>query len=333
MDSNDLAGAVAAFERAAALTQAAADGDKRQRLGSRLNLAVARLRMGDATAAIAILQPLLPEYEKLLGAGSNQTLSARSKLAQAYAADGRYDEALATIDANLRAVGSGGEPRDRIEIGLVKTKFAIYAMRLDAARPLVAEATDYIAGEMPEPSFARGRMQWTIGEFHLQDGHCERAIPALDVALADAAATGSDEPNPAAAEAQDSLGRCHLQGGDVAAAQGLFEQAAATFAEAFGENHKRALRSRIHGLWAQALSSRDAGVVAKIEALRTPFVEAVGGEDKAVVWQFDLLVDRLARELGAPAVDAGRRIRAENGLTRLSGGGRVPPFVGLDSFS
>jgi len=336
LDGGDLDGALEAFRSAETILHSAPGSTKLQQLSNRLNIGTVYIRTGDSAQAVAVLEPLIGQYEALLGASSGHTMTARSKLAQAYAADGRYVEALDAIDANLRAVADSGveDPRDRIEIGLVKAKLATYALQLEVARPLVLQTRAYIAESMREPSFARGRLQWVIGEFWLQAGDCDAAEPMLEAARADALATSTDgAANPSVAEAEDSLGRCRLQRGDYAGAREHLDRAVATFGEVLGADHRRSVRSRIHRAWVDALADGDAAAFGRMAALRPLLVTALGTDDKPVVWQLDLMLDDLARRAGAAPIDPARRRHAEDGLKRISRHDRVPRYVGLNSFS
>ncbi|MEO6519831.1 MAG: serine/threonine-protein kinase [Pseudoxanthomonas sp.] len=335
MDSGRLHEALEQFQRARLLVEKAPGSTRLQKLVAQFSVGLAHSRLGDYTQAIPMLAGVLPNYEQLLGDASNRTMITRSQLAQAYSADGQYTKALALIDRNLKLAAQSGieDPRDRIEIGLVKAKILSYMQRAGEADELVAEAAAYLQARMSEPSFSRGRMQWIIGETLLQQGHCEAAATPLEMALDDAVATSANPLNPNAGEASDSLGRCLMQAGEFGAALRRFDQGVAAFQAELGDRHPRTLRSKLHREWALAMSTRDPAVLAGMEADRALLVAVLGTERKPVVWQLDLMVDEVAEALGAPRQHVQRVARAKAGLAALAGTSRAHRFRGLNSFS
>ncbi len=328
--------ALANFQKSYTLVRQSPDANKLQRLVSRFNVGLAYSRLGDYAHAIPILEEVVPQQEKLVGFASNRTMIARSQLAQAYSGNGEYDRALAVIERNLQAVAASGiqNPRDRIEIGLVKAKILNYALRSAEAAPLAREAANYLRDHPMEPSFERGRMQWIIGETWLQNGDCASAKPALEIALSDALATSDNPANANAAEALDSLGRCHLLTHDLAAARDHFERAIAAMTTALGAEHPRTLRCKLHLAWARMLVAPDPAVLQTMRVDRDALVRAIGSENKPVIWQADLLIDSLARDAGASSgIITARLAQARAGLITLGGGDQLPRYTGLNSFS
>ena len=331
LDGGDAAGAMDAFRSSESLLATPGTGTRLQMLLSRYAVAAAYHRMGESGEAITRLVPLVEEFEQLVGATSPRTMITRSQLAQAYAVDGRYAEALEVIDVNLTAASQegAGTERDRIEIGLVKAKLATQALRLNVAAPLVEKGAPFVAESMKEPSYSRGRLSWTIGEFRLQSGDCAGAMPALRTALSDADASSKQHVNHAAAEALDSIGRCQFLRGETEQARATLDEAVTMFAALSGKDHSRTVRSRIHRAWIDAASTGDDSA---LRALRPALVRSVGTEDRVQVWQLDLLIE----QVGTRAADAGqasRAARAREALQRLSGMSRLPPPAGLSSFS
>ncbi len=335
LDSGRLREALQVFLRVRTLVERAPDSTKLQKLVARFSIGLAHSRLGNYARAIPLLAAVLPQYEQLLGPASNRTMITRSQLAQAYSAHGDYAQALRVIERNLQLVSASGieDPRDRIEIGLVKAKILGYSLRTEAALPLVHQADAYIHAHMREPSFSRGRMQWIIGEIELQAGDCAAAEAVLGSALSDALATSDTPSNPNVGEVHDSLGRCRMQAGDLDAALRHFGQAVAGFKAELGNAHPRTIRSRLHRSWALALKTRDPAILAAMTSDRQRMVAAIGSEDTPVIWQLDLLIDDTARTLGAPRADATRLAHARAGLAALAGNARVPVFFGLNSFS
>ncbi|MBN8727726.1 MAG: serine/threonine protein kinase [Xanthomonadales bacterium] len=330
LDGGNAASAMDAFRSSEELLATPGTGSRLQMLVSRYAVAAAYQRMGESGEAVRRLVPLLAEFEQLVGIASPRTMITRSQLAQAFAADGRYPEALDVIEINLQAASreGAGTERDRMEIGLVKAKLATQALRLEVARPLVEKGGAYIAASMSDPSYSRSRLSWSVGEFWLQAGDCARAMPALEMALADAYASSRERSNHAAAEALDSIGRCQFTSGDASRARATLDEAVSMFTTVLGEHHRRTLRSRIHRAWIEAKLNGSSGGLA---ALRPALVEALGSEDKMQVWQLDLMID----EIGADVADLDhpRRVaRARAALRELSGAPH-PPLAGLSSFS
>jgi tetratricopeptide (TPR) repeat protein len=258
----------------------------------------------------------------------------RTLLAQAHAAVGDVARARALLDANLRLRDEAAsmQPATRAEIGVIAAKIDLYALHAGRALPVLREASAAQHAGPPAPSLHRARVDSLLGEALLQQGACAQALPVLEHALAEAAGASAGRPNTAAAEIEDSRGRCLLADGDAAAAIGHFDRAIAAFGALHGEEAPSTLRSRAHRLWAEAVAG-DAAALDRFAALRAGLVARLGGEDVLQVWQLDLLYDRLARELGRPGLDAARRQRAEAGLKGVAQSAQLPRFAGLAGFS
>src|SRR5690606_34127488 len=120
-----------------------------------------------------------------------------------------------------------------------------------------------------------------------------------------------------------------LARGDSAAAARAFRQAIEQSRAATGTASPSTLRSEIHALWAEALATRDASVLDRLEERRATLVEALGKQDLLPIWQLDLLIGTLATELGQAPADGARITRAHEGLLDLTGNPDVSRYLGV----
>jgi serine/threonine-protein kinase len=102
---------------------------------------------------------------------------------------------------------------------------------------------------------------------------------------------------------------------------------------ALGATHPRTLRCKLHRAWAQALVTRDPMVLQTMRAERDELARAINSQDKPVIWQTDLLIDSISRDLGVPGIESSRLARARAGLIALAGNDPPPAYAGLNSFS
>ncbi len=316
-DAGDAQQALSLFREMEAIERKAGDAEPIDLLVAQNNMAREYYRMGQPQQTIALLQPVLPQFEAMAGAGHARTVSARNLLSQAYASVGRYPDALAENARNLQALSQAadGDPGLLLLTRLTRAKLLTYAGRAAEALPLAQAGLADMRRQSPGPSVLRGRANWIVGETLLRLGRCAEAAPLLQAALDDDRKITGNAPSTNAGEAEDSLGRCRLLQGDAIGAQAWLQKAVNDFTAARGNDNASTLRSRAHLQWATTcLRDPPPQVLAALQALRPALVKALGGAAHPDVVQFDQLLQRLS---AAPAV-------------------AVPaptPFTGLNSLS
>jgi serine/threonine-protein kinase len=308
---------------------------KANHLVGEYKVALAYNRLGETAASIRILEPLVPQFDALVGAHYDRTIRARNLLAQDYAIQGDLDKAMDVVEVNISTLTK--QPTVDLEelrtSELTKAQFALYAHRLDIATPLARAGVAYMEQKYEGPKPLKLRAQWVLGEVLVQDGQCEQARPILQAALADTRANMPGKAHPAIAEILDSLGRCSIVEGDFAGARDNLAQALEINMAALGAGKPATLRSEIHLAWVDGLISRDPATAADMAQKRSALVAALGSEYHPIVLQFDLLTDALGAAQGGQRIDPSRRIDAERRLKTLAGSSAVPRFVGLNSLS
>jgi tetratricopeptide (TPR) repeat protein len=316
------------FEQAGRLLARSPDATRLTRLVNRTSTALVHLSLGQVGRAVALYEQALPDMEDLLGPGHNRTTIVRSQLAQARAANADYTGALALIDRNLELLRAAPDTADMdlVQVGqVVRPRLLLHSLRLDEALPLIRSGVDFLLERMPAATLERVVARWVLGETLLRAGEFDQADAVLRAALDDVRAIYGDKPNAREAELRDSLGRLALLRGDPATAQAALESAVASLVARVGEDSRSTHRSRIHLLWAQASVSRDPALLVAIGRHRDALVDLLGTDQAVPVWQTDLLLDRLARELGGSGPSAQRIGQARAGLTAAAGG-RLPPL-------
>ena len=310
-----------------------AEGDlgRLSRLVNRTNTSITYLRLGEPRKAIELLQPLIAPSEARLGAAHGNVRALRQWLAQAYASLGDYTAARDALGAAAPAPQSSWSATTQFTDRALRGKFELLELRPRSARAILQEASDRLR-EQP-PSLTRARVDALLAEAMLQDGHCGEAAPVLDRAEADTRALVGARSYPTLGDVADSRGRCLLLARDWEGARAQFAVAVRQFEASQHRGSASALRSELHGLWADALATRDPGALERLREKRAALAAELGGDDRPPLWQLDLLLDALGRELGQPGIDAQRRRHAEDGLKALAGGAQLPHFVGLNVFS
>ncbi|HEX4800375.1 MAG TPA: tetratricopeptide repeat protein, partial [Sphingomicrobium sp.] len=299
------------------------------------NVALAYFNLRDVDQTVRMLEPVIGQFDALIGPHYDRTIKARNLLAQAYALRGDLDKAIDVANANIAALERHppADPEDLVVSRLTEAKFALYAHRLDVAESLAVPGVAFLAQKYPGPNFLKTRARWILGETLVQSRRCNEARPVLETALAETRAQSHDTPNTNVAEILDSLGRCRVLQGDYRGARDLFVQALDIDRKALGPSKASTLRSEIHLAWVDVLISPDRSTLDALTRKREALVTALGSEHHPVVWQYDLLIDSLADELHVPRADSEQRKSAEGGLERLAGSATVPRFVGLNSLS
>jgi len=332
VDRGDVRGGMALYRRAMDVRERVPDGSKFARLATEDVIARAHCLLGETAAGIAESASVVGRLQDLLGPAHNRVVMARVNLVQCHLNRGAYAEAAAELDRVLAARDQAALTQAQSAfVDQVATRLELYRLRTDAA---LARARDGERGAraLQAPRKYLLRADWLLGESLLQAGRCGEARPALEEALGIAQALAGTTANALVGEIDDSLGRCALVDGRHEEAQVWLARAVAQFGAAQVADAPSVVRSEIHRLWSRALATRDGADVDALAARRAALVRALGSEDRAQVWQLDLLVDGLDRRLGRPGIDAARRARAEAGLKALSGAAALPRFVGLNSF-
>ena len=184
-------------------------------------VALAYNRLGETTASIRILEPLIPQFDALVGAHYDRTIRARNLLAQDYAIQGDLGKAMAVVEVNISTLTK--QPTVDLEelraSELTKAQFALYAHRLDIAAPLARAGVAYMEQKYTGPKPLKLRARWILGEVLVQQQQCDDARPILQSTLADMRVNMPGRAHPAIAEILDSLGRCSLEQGDYVRAR------------------------------------------------------------------------------------------------------------------
>lgn len=327
--------ALATFQRVGAIHQEASGVLKVDVLVNQYNVALAYFNLRDVDQTARVLEPVIGQFDALIGAHYDRTIKARNLLAQAYALRGDLDKAIDVANANIAALERhpSADPEDLVVSRLTEAKFALYAHRLDVAEALAAPGVAFLAQKYPGPNFLKTRARWILGETLVQSRRCNEARPVLETALAETRAQSRDTPNTNVAEILDSLGRCRMLQRDYRGARDLFVQALAIDKAALGPSKPSTVRSEIHLAWMDVLLTPDRSAIETLASKREALVIALGSDRHPVVWEYDLLIDSLASDQDLPRADPARRKSAEEGLKRLAGTATAPRFVGLNSLS
>jgi serine/threonine-protein kinase len=332
VDRGDVRSGMALYHRAMEAHERAPDGSKFSRLATEDVIARGHCLLGETDAGVADSTSVVERLGALLGPNHNRVLMARINLVQCQLNRGAYAEAARELDAVQASRGDAAlTPIQDAFVDQVATRLDLYRLR-DATALNRAEAGARALRALQPPRKYLLRADWLLGESLLQANRCAAATPALEEALAIARTLAGATASSLVGEIEDSLGRCALLAGHHEEAQTWFGQAVEQFGAAQVAGAPSIVRSEIHLLWSQVLAGHQAAKIDEMEARRSALVGALGTEERAQVWQLDLLIDDLDRQFGRPGIDAGRRARAQAGLLGLSGAPQVPRFVGLNSF-
>jgi tetratricopeptide (TPR) repeat protein len=220
--------------------------------------------LGDsASQAIAVGEPLVADFERVLGPDHPDTLTARNSLAAAYQAAGRAAEAIPLYEKILTACErllGGDHPRT---LNSRSSLAAVYAQagRLDEAIPLL-ERTVTGRERVLGPDHPDTVNSWhNLASAYRDTGRVAEAIPLLERTVASRERVlGPSHPDMLTS--QNNLAAAYRSAGWVAEAIPLFEQTVADQERVLGANHLSTLATR-HNL---ANAYLDVGRVA--EAIR-----------------------------------------------------------------
>ncbi|MBO9661695.1 serine/threonine-protein kinase [Dokdonella sp.] len=320
------------FLRVRSLQGADPSTDKLNVLVVESNIARVHLAEGHPREAIAIAEPLVAQFEQLVGKSHDRSIAARSTLARAYIANGDYDSADAEAWRIAALMEDGrAAPRPRSDLLVLQATLDLFRLHPEKVIPALTGELDAIARFGKPINFQSISIETMLGEALLQERRLDEARKQLERTRADAQKVFGDYPSLRSATIEDSLGRCYVMQGDYVRAAEHLGKAAALFRVNQGEEGPSVLRSEIHRSWARVLATHDPSQLDDLRNKRIVLVRAIGGADKPQVWQLDLLIDRLAGQLHQPGIDAAVRQRAEAGLTGLTGS-RAPSYVGLNDF-
>ncbi|HUD40954.1 MAG TPA: serine/threonine-protein kinase [Dokdonella sp.] len=279
----------------------------------RLNLANSLAAQGHAAEAIALLEEGLAEPPGLYGSDAAFVEAAlKRSLARAHVLGGDYAQARRLLAAPAGAMPADhpGLPRHFSQAHLVAARIALDLGDPATALTEVEAAHRQVASENDAgATLLQLRVEIVHSDALQRSGRCDLAQPRWQAARQRLDAAIGATPSWLGAEIADGLGRCALAAGDTAQAEAAFDAAIAGFAAATGEASPWTARSRIHRLWAQAMASRDAALLGRLDAARDALAEALGGSARAQVWQTDLLIEALSAELRVP-LDRRRAERA-----------------------
>ncbi len=280
----------------------------------RINLANSLAAQGQAEEAIALIEKIIAEPLGLYGSDAPFVEAMlRRSLARAEVLRGDYARARALLAAPTGAMPADhpGLPRHFSHTHLVAARIALDLADPAAALAEVESARRAVANEHDAgATLLQLRVEIVYADALLRSGRCDLALPRWRAARERLDASIGATPSWIGAEIDDGLGRCALAAGDVAQAEAAFGKAIAGFAAATGEASPWTVRSRIHRLWAQAMASRDAALLDRLDEARDALAAALGGNARAQVWQTDLLIEALSSELRVP-IDRPRAQRAD----------------------
>ena len=158
---------------------------KANHLVGEYKVALAYNHLGEIPASVRILEPLIPQFDALVGAHYDRTIKARNLLAQDYALQGRLDSAIAVVDVNIATLTR--HPAMDLEglrtSELNKAQFALDAHRLEIAAPLARSAVAYLERKYAGPKLLKLHAKWVLGEILVQDGRCRDARAILQPTL------------------------------------------------------------------------------------------------------------------------------------------------------
>jgi tetratricopeptide (TPR) repeat protein len=218
-------------------------------------------KLGDsASQAIAVGEPLVSDFERLLGPDHPDTLTARDSLATAYQAAGRAAEAIPLYERTLAACErllGADHPRTLNSRGSLAAAYR-NAGRVSEAIPLLERTVvgqeKVLGPDHPNTLTAQGN----LANAYRNVGRTAEAIPLVGKILADQERMlGPDHPNTLTT--LNNLAAAYREAGGVAEAIPLFEHTLASRERLLGTDHPGTLTTR-HNL---ANAYRDAGRAAE----------------------------------------------------------------------
>jgi len=179
------ADAVASLRRGLPIVEREYGTEFESALNMRSNLALALAAVGETELAVEGMQTLLGRRRASLGAEHPEVGNTLQNLAVMYVMQGRFEEALATLDEAQR-VYSAVLPAGHFRHAFPLLTRAFIQLRLDqtaAAEATAAAAGSLLGDQLPADHFARGVAGCLVGEALLRQGHYSRAAGHLEAAL------------------------------------------------------------------------------------------------------------------------------------------------------
>lgn len=216
-------------------------------------------KLGDsASQAIAVGEPLVADFERVLGLDHPDTLTARDSLAEAYQAAGRTAEAIPLYERTLGAcerLWGADHPRTLNSRGGLAAAYG-NAGRVSEAIPLlehtVAGREKVLGLDHPDTL----TVQRDLASAYRDAGRITEAIPLVEKILADQERVLGPE-HPSTLTTLNNLAVAYLDAGWIAEAIPLFEHTLAARERLLGTDHPSTLTTQ-HNL---ANAYRDAGRV------------------------------------------------------------------------
>ncbi|HEY8207572.1 MAG TPA: serine/threonine-protein kinase [Myxococcaceae bacterium] len=230
-------GALAAYERAAKLLEAALGREHPKTLNAITNLASADVALGRPGDAVRSLEAAIPAIERLRGAGHPALISSLWTLAQAQVQLHRLDEAAEAADRALRIARERLGLRHARVAGSLQLQATVLQAggQFQRALETYREAQAILAGAVPPSDPELFFCEDGIGESLLGLGRAKEAVPHLEAAL-----KLRLSPFPERADAQLALSRAlWASGGDRRRAQSLAREARDAHAAARREEKAR----------------------------------------------------------------------------------------------
>jgi tetratricopeptide (TPR) repeat protein len=203
-------------------------------------------KLGDsAPQAIAVGEPLVADFEQVLGPDHPDTLTARNSLAAAYQAAGRAGEAIPLYEQSLvaceRLLGVD-HPRTLNSRSSLAVAYA-GAGRLGEAIPLLKRTVAGREQVLGHDHRDTVKSRSNLASAYRDAGRVAEAIPLLERTVAgQERVLGPDHPDTLTA--QNNLAAAYRSAGWVAEAIPLFEQTVAVQDRVLGANHLSTLTTR-----------------------------------------------------------------------------------------
>ena len=223
--------------------------------GSDLTQAVLRLRgwavwflndLGDSAAqAIAVGEPLLADYERVLGPDHPDTLASRNNLAAAYRAAGRFAEAIGlherTLAGRERVLGPDHPAtlNSRNNLATAYQEAGRFAEAIGLHERTLAGRERVLGPDHPDTLQSRNNLAsayWAAGRAAEAIGLHERTLAGRERVL------GPDHPDTL--QSRNNLASAYWAAGRAAEAIPLFERTLADMERILGPDHPRTMTVR-----------------------------------------------------------------------------------------
>ena len=186
--------------------------------------ATTQLARRHAATALSLATQAVESFDRLVGAGHEVTVGARTTVAVALMLEGRPDAAAREIDA-VALHAAALAPATALQARVALARGTIARARADPAAAL-QHLQPLADSSNPSPKWQRERMRaWAqIGLVQLDQGAPGQAVGSFERALKEFERLET-RVTPSRADALVGLGRAHMAQGNAAQALPLFEQA------------------------------------------------------------------------------------------------------------